>query len=96
MHHSSENTSLPSQADAASDKELCAALNIKLDRMKDECDKLVAQLGTKDEAHSLLQRKYQQLKQDLEDKVSQALLGCVCTLCLYIEAIQKHHIEVNM
>uniref|UniRef100_A0A3Q2FJ21 Centrosomal protein 128 n=1 Tax=Cyprinodon variegatus TaxID=28743 RepID=A0A3Q2FJ21_CYPVA len=64
------------EADAASDKELCAALNIKLDRMKDECDKLVAQLGTKDEAHSLLQRKYQQLKQDLEDKVSQALLGC--------------------
>ncbi|XP_038140988.1 centrosomal protein of 128 kDa-like isoform X3 [Cyprinodon tularosa] len=57
------------KADAASDKELCAALNIKLDRMKDECDKLVAQLGTKDEAHSLLQRKYQQLKQDLEDKV---------------------------
>ncbi|KAM4713639.1 LOW QUALITY PROTEIN: centrosomal protein of 128 kDa [Anableps anableps] len=56
------------KADAASDKELCAALHTKLDRMKDECDKLVVQLCTKDEAHSLLQRKYQQLKQELEDK----------------------------
>ncbi|KAK5623752.1 hypothetical protein CRENBAI_006765 [Crenichthys baileyi] len=57
------------KADAASDKELCAALHVKLDRMKDECDKLLAQLCTKDEAHSLLQRKHQQLKQELEDKV---------------------------
>ncbi|KAM4528864.1 centrosomal protein of 128 kDa [Fundulus diaphanus] len=57
------------KADAASDKELCAALHIKLDRMKDECDKLVAQLCTKDEAHSLLQRKHQQLKRELEDRV---------------------------
>ncbi|KAJ4928927.1 hypothetical protein JOQ06_004549, partial [Pogonophryne albipinna] len=56
-------------ADAASDKELCAALRIKLDRMKDECDKLAAQLSTKDEAHALLRRKYQLLKQDLDDKV---------------------------
>ncbi|XP_047430385.1 centrosomal protein of 128 kDa isoform X3 [Mugil cephalus] len=57
------------KADAASDKELCGALHIKLDRMKDECDKLAAQLSTKDEAHALLQRKYQLLKQELEDKV---------------------------
>ncbi|KAK5880399.1 hypothetical protein CesoFtcFv8_023431 [Champsocephalus esox] len=57
------------KADAASDKELCAALRIKLDRMKDECDKLAAQLSTKDEAHALLRRKYQLLKQDLDDKV---------------------------
>uniref|UniRef100_A0A8C6NJ45 Centrosomal protein 128 n=1 Tax=Nothobranchius furzeri TaxID=105023 RepID=A0A8C6NJ45_NOTFU len=59
------------EADAASDKELCAALHIKLDRMKDECDKLAAQLCTKEEAHLLLHRKYQQLKQELEDKVSE-------------------------
>lgn len=75
-----KNASLPSQADAASDRELCAALHIKLDRMKDECDKLVAQLFTKDEAHALLQRKYQQLKQELGDKVSQALLVWICVL----------------
>ncbi|KAL7387757.1 hypothetical protein ABVT39_000460 [Epinephelus coioides] len=57
------------KADAASDKELCGALRIKLDRMKDECDKLAAQLSTKDEAHALLHRKYQLLKQELDDKV---------------------------
>ncbi|XP_063757436.1 centrosomal protein of 128 kDa isoform X3 [Eleginops maclovinus] len=57
------------KADAVSAKELCAALRIKLDRMKDECDKLAAQLSTKDEAHALLRRKYQLLKQDLDDKV---------------------------
>uniref|UniRef100_A0A3Q3RWT6 Centrosomal protein 128 n=1 Tax=Mastacembelus armatus TaxID=205130 RepID=A0A3Q3RWT6_9TELE len=57
------------KADAASDKELCGVLRIKLDRMKDECDKLAAQLSTKDEAHALLHRKYQLLKQELDDKV---------------------------
>ncbi|KAG8011139.1 hypothetical protein GBF38_005805 [Nibea albiflora] len=59
-------------ADAASDKELCGALRIKLDRMKDECDKLAAQLSTKDEAHARLQRKCQLLKQELDDKVRSA------------------------
>uniref|UniRef100_A0A096M010 Centrosomal protein 128 n=1 Tax=Poecilia formosa TaxID=48698 RepID=A0A096M010_POEFO len=68
-----ENDELSTQlreikADAVSDKELRVALHIKLDRMKDECDKLVAQLHTKDDAYSLLQRKYQQLKQELKDK----------------------------
>ncbi|XP_062293569.1 centrosomal protein of 128 kDa-like isoform X2 [Scomber scombrus] len=57
------------KADAASDKELCGALRIKLDRMKDECDKLAAQLSTKEEAHAVLHRKYQLLKQELDDKV---------------------------
>ncbi|CAJ1077241.1 centrosomal protein of 128 kDa isoform X1 [Xyrichtys novacula] len=57
------------KADAASDKELCRALRINLDRMKDECDKLAAQLSTKDGGHALLQRKYQLLKQELDDKV---------------------------
>uniref|UniRef100_A0A3P9MJ30 Centrosomal protein 128 n=1 Tax=Oryzias latipes TaxID=8090 RepID=A0A3P9MJ30_ORYLA len=60
------------QADAASDKGLREALQIKLDRMKDECDKLAAQLSTEEESRSLLQRKYQLLKQQLEDR---ALLG---------------------
>ncbi|XP_030262141.1 centrosomal protein of 128 kDa isoform X2 [Sparus aurata] len=57
------------KADAASDKELCGALHIKLDRMKDECDKLAEQLSTKDEAHAHLHRKYQLLKHELDDKV---------------------------
>ncbi|XP_029965779.1 centrosomal protein of 128 kDa isoform X2 [Salarias fasciatus] len=57
------------KADAAADQELCAALRVKLDRMKDECDKLAAQLSTKEDVHTLLQRKYQLLKQELEDNV---------------------------
>lgn len=66
-------SALLQQADAASDKELCGALRIKLDRMKDECDKLAAQLSSKDEAHALLHRKYQHLKQELDDKVRRVL-----------------------
>jgi len=58
------------QDDAAADKELCGALQIKLDRMKDECDKLAAQLSSKEEARSVLHRKYQLLKQELGEKVS--------------------------
>ncbi|XP_075993494.1 centrosomal protein of 128 kDa isoform X2 [Genypterus blacodes] len=58
------------EADAAQDKELCGALHIKLDRMKDECDKLAEQLNTKEEAHAALQRKCQLLKQELDDKVT--------------------------
>ncbi|KAM7368186.1 hypothetical protein PAMP_014432 [Pampus punctatissimus] len=56
------------KVDAASDKELCAALRVKSDRMKDECDKLAAQLSTIEEAHALLHRKYQLLKQELDDR----------------------------
>ncbi|XP_072218523.1 centrosomal protein of 128 kDa isoform X2 [Leuresthes tenuis] len=55
--------------DAAADKELCGALQIKLDRMKDECDKLAAQLSSKEEARSILHRKYQLLKQEVGEKV---------------------------
>ncbi|XP_072300874.1 centrosomal protein of 128 kDa-like [Eucyclogobius newberryi] len=57
------------KADAASDRELCEALRIKLDRMKDECDKLAAQLSSKEDAHCLLQRKHQLLREELDDKV---------------------------
>ncbi|KAM4633760.1 centrosomal protein of 128 kDa [Polymixia lowei] len=52
----------------ASDKELCRALRVKLDRMKEECDKLSAELGAKEEAEALLHRKYQLLRQELDDK----------------------------
>lgn len=57
------------QADAASDKELCEALRLKLDRMKGECDKLATQLGARDETHALLLKKYQLLKQELHEGV---------------------------
>uniref|UniRef100_A0AAV2K8P0 Centrosomal protein of 128 kDa n=1 Tax=Knipowitschia caucasica TaxID=637954 RepID=A0AAV2K8P0_KNICA len=57
------------KADAASDRELCEVLRIKLDRMKDECDKLAEQLSSKEDALSLLQRKNQLLREQLDDKV---------------------------
>ncbi|XP_056150776.1 centrosomal protein of 128 kDa [Lampris incognitus] len=57
------------KVDAASDRELCRALRVKLEKMKEECDKLMEELRTKEEAHTLLQRMYQQLKQELDDKV---------------------------
>lgn len=51
------------------DKELCEALRVKLDRMKSECDKLATQLGTREETHALLLKKYQLLKQELHEGV---------------------------
>ncbi|XP_034018593.1 centrosomal protein of 128 kDa-like [Thalassophryne amazonica] len=56
---------------AASDKELCGVLSVKLDRMKDECNKLTLQLKTKEEAHARLHRKYQLLKQDDKTRLSE-------------------------
>nr|XP_057944012.1 centrosomal protein of 128 kDa-like isoform X2 [Doryrhamphus excisus] len=55
------------KAGATSDKKLCEALRVKLDRMKDECDKLAAQLSTKEDAHALLHKKYQRLKLELDE-----------------------------
>ncbi|XP_011610195.2 centrosomal protein of 128 kDa isoform X1 [Takifugu rubripes] len=58
------------QADAASHKELCGKLQIKVDKMKTECDKMAAQLSKKTEAHALIQSKYLSLKEELEGKDS--------------------------
>ncbi|XP_057679140.1 centrosomal protein of 128 kDa-like isoform X2 [Corythoichthys intestinalis] len=55
------------KAGAVSDKKLCEALRVKLDRMKDECDKLSAHLSSKEDAHALLYRKYQLLKLELDE-----------------------------
>lgn len=48
-------------------------LRIKLDKMKNECDKMAAQLSRKTQALALLQNKYQRLKEELEGKVSPAV-----------------------
>lgn len=61
------------QADAAADKELCEVLRVKLDKMKSECDKLATQLNVRDEAHALLLKKYQLLKQELHEGVRKPL-----------------------
>ena len=58
------------QADAASDKELVRALRVKLDRMKTECDRMTEELSEGEEQRSHLRRKYQLLKQELDDKVN--------------------------
>ncbi|XP_077366285.1 centrosomal protein of 128 kDa isoform X2 [Festucalex cinctus] len=55
------------KAGAVSEKKLCEALRVKLDRMKDECDKLAAQLSSKEDAHVLLYKKYQLLKLELDE-----------------------------
>ena len=61
------------RASGESDKELCGVLHATLSRMKDESDKMAAQLRTKDEAYALLQRTYQQLQQELDDQLAQQL-----------------------
>ncbi|XP_061890372.1 centrosomal protein of 128 kDa-like isoform X2 [Entelurus aequoreus] len=58
------------KAGATSDKKLCQALSVKLDRMKDECDKMAAQLSTKEDAHALLHKKFQLLKLKLDEMSS--------------------------
>lgn len=75
--------------DAVSDKELCGMLRLKLDKMKNECDKMAAHLGKKTQAHALLQNKYHLLKEELEEKVSPPAFKkiviraiCICGLGL--------------
>ncbi|XP_061742859.1 centrosomal protein of 128 kDa-like isoform X2 [Nerophis ophidion] len=58
------------KAGATSDKKLCEALSVKLDRMKDECDKMAGQLSAKEDAHALLHKKYQLLKLKLDEMSS--------------------------
>ncbi|XP_041721452.1 centrosomal protein of 128 kDa isoform X1 [Coregonus clupeaformis] len=63
------------KADAASDKELVRALRVKLDRMKTECDRMTEELSGGEEQRSHLRRKYQLLKQELDDKVKCMVQG---------------------
>ncbi|XP_051908249.1 centrosomal protein of 128 kDa-like isoform X2 [Hippocampus zosterae] len=55
------------KAAAVSETNLCEVLRVKLDRMKEECDKLAAQLKSKEDAHALLCKKYQRLKLELDE-----------------------------
>ncbi|CAL8314041.1 unnamed protein product [Lota lota] len=56
------------KADASSEREQNRALRLKLDRMKEECDKLAQELSAREEEHSLLHRKYRQLKQEVDSR----------------------------
>ncbi|XP_065124929.1 centrosomal protein of 128 kDa-like isoform X2 [Paramisgurnus dabryanus] len=60
------------KSDAVADGELRRALQLKLDKMKTECDKLTKQLRTSDESHTQLLRKYNTLKKELDVKVKLA------------------------
>ncbi|CAB1421250.1 unnamed protein product [Pleuronectes platessa] len=57
------------KASGESDRELCGVLRASLSRTKSESDKMAAQLRKNDEAYALLQRKYQQLQQELDEKI---------------------------
>ncbi|KAM6964996.1 centrosomal protein of 128 kDa [Aplochiton taeniatus] len=63
------------KAEAVEDKEAGRALRSKLERMKEECDKLSEEGARREEAHSVLRRKYALLKQELDDRVKTALEG---------------------
>lgn len=64
---------------------MCEVLRVKLDRMKDECDKLAAQLNSKEDAHALLCKKYQLLQMELDEvsAVSIKTESCKCHAMIF-------------
>uniref|UniRef100_A0A671NA55 Centrosomal protein 128 n=1 Tax=Sinocyclocheilus anshuiensis TaxID=1608454 RepID=A0A671NA55_9TELE len=57
------------KSEAVADSELRRALQLKLDKMRTECDKLTEQLSTSEENHAKLLRKCHALKKELDVKV---------------------------
>ncbi|XP_057208760.1 centrosomal protein of 128 kDa-like isoform X3 [Triplophysa rosa] len=60
------------KSEAVTDNELRRALQLKLDKMKTECDKLTEQLSTSEESHAQLLRKYHNFRKELDVKVKLA------------------------
>ncbi|XP_051731946.1 centrosomal protein of 128 kDa isoform X3 [Ctenopharyngodon idella] len=60
------------KSEAVADSELRRALQLKLDKMKTECDKLTEQLSFSKESHAQLLRKYHALRKELDVKVNLA------------------------
>ncbi|XP_061559944.1 centrosomal protein of 128 kDa-like isoform X2 [Phycodurus eques] len=81
------------KAGAVSDKKLCEALCVKLDRMKYECDKLAAQLSSKEDAHALLYKKYQLLKLELDEVRSDGGHATVAELVILEEKVAEMEAE---
>ncbi|KAL0163869.1 hypothetical protein M9458_039622, partial [Cirrhinus mrigala] len=54
--------------EAVADSELRRALQLKLDKIRTECDKLTEQLSTNEENHAKLLCKYHALKKELDVK----------------------------
>ncbi|XP_073708838.1 centrosomal protein of 128 kDa-like [Garra rufa] len=57
---------------AVADSELRRALQLKLDKLRNECDKLTEQLSTSEENHAKVLDKYHTLKKELDLKVKLA------------------------
>lgn len=68
------------QTELAEERNLVKAHRRQVEKMKIECDKLVEQLSHKEEDNAKLKRKYQMMKQELDDKVKEELLKCSKTL----------------
>ncbi|XP_016418077.1 centrosomal protein of 128 kDa isoform X3 [Sinocyclocheilus rhinocerous] len=66
--NSRNNTDKDKRSEAVADSELRRALQLKLDKMKTECDKLTEQLSTSEENHAKLLHKYHTLKKELDVK----------------------------
>ncbi|CAM4690341.1 unnamed protein product [Leuciscus chuanchicus] len=60
------------KSEAVADSELRRALQLKLDKMKAECDKLTEQLSSSEESHAQLLCKYHGLRKELDVKVNLA------------------------
>ncbi|XP_050994466.1 centrosomal protein of 128 kDa isoform X2 [Labeo rohita] len=60
------------KSEAVTDSELRRALQVKLDKIRTECDKLTEQLSTYEENHAKLLYKYHALKKELDVKVKLA------------------------
>ncbi|KAG7461196.1 hypothetical protein MATL_G00207450 [Megalops atlanticus] len=63
------------KADAAAAKDLVRAHRRQVEKMKTECDKLTEELSLAEESHAQLRRKYQMLKQELEEKAKLVARG---------------------
>ncbi|XP_056620706.1 centrosomal protein of 128 kDa isoform X2 [Triplophysa dalaica] len=60
------------RSEAVTDNELRRALQMKLDKMKTECDKMTEQLSTSEASHTQLLRKYHNFRKELDVKVKLA------------------------
>ncbi|XP_028809212.1 centrosomal protein of 128 kDa isoform X2 [Denticeps clupeoides] len=61
------------KADAMAEKDVARTLQLKLDKMKVECDRLAQEMSGSEDARSQLNRKCQALKKELEDKVKEVM-----------------------
>ncbi|MBN3277846.1 CE128 protein, partial [Polyodon spathula] len=70
-----ENQIRTFKAEATEDKNVVKAQRRQLEKMKIECDKLTEELTQSEEEHTKLKRKYQLLKQELEEKGKMVTYG---------------------